>query len=314
MNFIFFGTNRFSAIVLEKIIKAGFIPCALVTAPDAPVGRKQTITPSPAKLVATQYGIAVLEPASLKDQDIAGRIASHQPAFAVVAAYAKLIPQSILNMFPQGILNVHPSLLPLWRGPSPIESAIMHGDMQTGTTIILLDQDIDHGPILAQEKTDIDCDEYFEQLYQRLALQGSALLTKTIPLWLDKKITPQAQDHRKATFSRKLSWQDGKLDTTLSMHDMYNRVRALSLEPGAWIEIMFEGKSAILKISKAKPLILINNKQQTTNNLGNGLVKIDKKLCLQCKDGYLELEVVQPQSGKPMTGGAFLNGYRTKLG
>ena len=312
MNFVFFGTNRFSAIVLDGLIKAGFTPSALVTAPDALVGRKQILTPSPAKLVAQQHGIAVLQPESLKkDPTIAGQIASYKPNFAVVAAYAKLIPQSILDLFPRQVLNVHPSLLPLWRGPSPIESAIMHGDSQTGITIIVLDQDMDHGPMLAQEQTEIGTDEYFESLYERLAVQGANLLIKTIPQWLAGKVSPIAQDHAKATFSKKLSWQDGKLDATMSVHDAYNRIRALSFEPGTWTNMTLEGKQMALKILAAKPIPLSANGGRWTVD---GLTEIGKNLCFACRDGYLELETVQPQSGKPMPGSAFLNGYRAKLG
>lgn len=311
MNFVFFGTNRFSAIVLEKLIKAGFIPSALVTAPDALVGRKQILTPSPAKLVAKQHGIPVLQPESLKkDPDIANQIASYKPEFAVVAAYAKLIPQSMLDLFPRQVLNVHPSLLPLWRGPSPIESTIMHGDSKTGVTIILLDQDMDHGPVLTQEQTEIGTDEYFESLYRRLAEQGANLLIKIIPQWLDGNISPASQNHDKATFSAKLSWQDGKLAQNMAVHDAYNRVRALSFEPGTWIEIIIEKKSNVLKVLNAKPFL------QTADakiRLTDGLWEINKKLCFACRDGYLELETVQPQSGKPMSDSAFLNGYRAKL-
>ena len=325
MNFIFFGTNRFSAIVLDGLIKAGFTPSALVTAPDALVGRKQIPTASPAKLVAQQHGIQVLQPESLKkDPAIARQIASYKLEFAVVAAYAKLIPQSMLDLFPRQVLNVHPSLLPLWRGPSPIESAIMHGDSQTGITIIVLDQDMDHGPMLAQEKTTIGPDEYFEPLYERLAVQGAELLIKTIPQWLAGKVSPIAQDHAKATFSKKLSWQDGKLDAAMSVHDAYNRVRALSFEPGTWIEIPFptkakglttngEYKPVALKILKAKPMP-VSDLRFTIYDLRNNLKEINKKLCFACRDGYLELETVQPQSGKSMSGSAFLNGYRAKLG
>ncbi len=312
MSFVFFGTNRFSAAVMEKLISAGFVPDALVTAPDAPAGRKKILTPSPAKLIARQHGIPVLQPESLKkDPDIADEISSHRPEFGVVAAYAKLIPQSMLDLFPRQVLNVHPSLLPLWRGASPIENAIMHGDAQTGVTIILLDRDMDHGPILAQEQTPIGPDEYFESLYGRLAMQGADLLIRTIPQWLQNKISPVAQHHDRATFSTKLSWVDGKIRHDMTIRDAYNRVRALSQEPGTWIDIALEAKPSVLKILRAKPLL------QTADagaRLTDGISELNKKPCFACKDGYLELEIVQPQSGKAMPGVAFLNGYRAKLG
>jgi methionyl-tRNA formyltransferase len=317
MKFIFFGSNQFSAGVLNVLMANGFKPELIVTVPNEAAGRDKVMTPPFIKEKYLESGIKIIQPASLKkDPQVLEVIKSYQPDFGVVAAYSKLIPQPLIDLFPHGILNVHPSLLPKWRGPSPIESAIKNGDQETGVTIMLLDEIMDHGQILVQEKVEIGPDEYFYDLYLRLAEFGGQLLAKAIPLWLANKITPLPQNHNQATFSKMLSWHDGKIDLNKPVVEIYNQIRALSYEPGCWIELEqnLENRKQkvgvmVLKILKAHP---ITYHLSLTTKLG--LRELDKQLVLVGGDGnLLVLDQVQPQGKKPMTGKEFLNGYRNKF-
>jgi methionyl-tRNA formyltransferase len=168
---------------------------------------------------------------------------------------------------------------------------------------MLLDEQMDHGQILVQEKVEIGPDEYFYDLYLRLAEFGGQLLAKAIPLWLANKITLLPQNHDQATFSKMLSWHDGKIDLNKPVVEIYNQIRALSYEPGTWVEL---GRDMVLKILKAHPITY--HLSLTTKP---GLRELDKQLVLVGGDGnLLALDRVQPQGKKPMTGKEFLNGYR----
>jgi methionyl-tRNA formyltransferase len=306
MKFIFFGSNRLSAKVLEILIASGFKPSLIVTVPDDILGRHRAMTPPLVKSQYQESGIRIIQPASLKEESAIAEIKICGADFGVVAAYRKMIPLALLESFPNGMLNLHPSLLPKWRGPSPIESAIKNGDKQTGITIMLLDEQMDHGQILVQEKAEIGPDEYFYDLYLRLAELGGQILAKTIPLWLASKITPLPQNHDQATFSKMLDWQDGKIDLNKPVVEIYNQIRALSYEPGTWVEL---GRDMVLKILKAHPITC-----RLSLTTKPGLQELDKQLVLVGGDGRaLVLDQVQPQAKKPMTGKEFLNGYRNKL-
>lgn len=312
MAFVYFGSNTFSVTVLEELATHNLAPSLIVTVPDAPVGRKKIMTPPPIKAIAEQFKIPLIQPSSLsRNQDLAAKIQETQSAFGIVAAYSKLIPNSVIKLFPNGIINVHPSLLPLWRGPSPIESALFNGDEKTGITVIQLDEEFDHGPILAQEELAIKPDEYFFSLYRRLAKLGGEMLCGLIPAWLAGSVIPKPQRHERATFSRMLFLQDGKINPHRGAQETYNQIRAFSFEPGCWMECrMKTNKSLTLKIHAARP---IPDVRLTMHTASIGLAEAGKKLVLFCTDGALELERVQPESGKEMSGKEFLNGYRSKL-
>lgn len=323
-SFVYFGTNKFSVVVLEKLFVFGYRPSLVVTVPDRLVGRKKILTPPLLKRLADNLGLKIIQPADLKNPTVITEIKKISADFAVVAEYGKIIPKTILEIFPKGVLNLHPSLLPRWRGPSPVQSAILNGDIQTGVSIILLDEQMDHGPIVAQEKTEIMPDEYFGELYGRLANFGSELLIKIIPLWLEGKIIPFPQDDSKALFCRKFLWPDGKIDLAKSRQEIYNQVRALSYEPGCWLELPLKTKAKnsqptnpiklILKVVRARlsdKLVLAEPRQ--IRDKKQGLSEIDNELVLILKDGLLVLETVQPQGKRVMSGKEFLNGYRNKI-
>src|SRR3989304_2949989 len=191
---IFFGTPVFGQIVLRKLSDDNFNIVAVVTQPNRPVGRDQKLTPSPVKTLANERKIPVLTPADKTKLLATGsRLLALKPTLLVVASYGMIIPQEILRLPEKGALNVHPSLLPKYRGASPIQAAILNGETETGVTIILMDEQMDHGPILAQEKIALDPAETTSTAMSKLAQFGGGILARTIPGSLNGKIAPPPQ-------------------------------------------------------------------------------------------------------------------------
>jgi len=239
MKFIFFGTPEFAAIILEKLITAGFLPAAVVCNPDRPVGRKKIITPPPTKLVAQKYNIELLQPVSLEIENWKLEIKKIKNGifdFFIVAAYGKILPPEIFKMPRLGTIGVHPSLLPKYRGASPIQSVIINGEEKTGTTLFLLDEKVDHGPILAKQELEFPISNFqFSNLQQRLAELSGDLLVATLPKFLKGEITPLTQDESQVTYTKKFTTEDGYVDLEKDNPVMIERkIRALNPEPGVW--------------------------------------------------------------------------------
>jgi methionyl-tRNA formyltransferase len=283
MNYIFFGSPEFAAIILEKLITAGFVPQAVVCNPDRPVGRKKIITSPPTKLLAQKYNISALQPEVLSNSKL--EILNSKPDFAIVASYAKIIPKNILELFPKGIIGVHPSLLPKYRGSTPIQSVILNDEAETGVTLYLLDEKIDHGSIIAQqtlENNDLRTINYVK-LHDALANLGADLLIETLPKFIEGKIKPVAQNEAEATFTKKFENRDGYVD--LEKDDpviIEKKVRALNPEPGVWTIITAETAS----------LIRANKKI---------IGKRMKILEAEVINNKLKLKKIQFEGGKPQT-------------
>ncbi len=246
MKIVFLGTSQFGAIILDKLIKANYKPILAVTASDKPVGRKQTLTPPPVKAIAQQYEIPVIQPEKI--QDTKYKIQNTKPDLIAVASYGQVLPKEILEIPKHGCLNVHPSLLPKYRGATPVQFAILKGDKKTGISIILMDEQIDHGPIIAQRKTTIGQNETAKELHDRLASLGAELLIDTIPDWINGKIQLQNQDEEKATYTKILTKEDGKINWNKTPEEIEKQIRALNPWPGTYTIY----KSRRLKILEAR--------------------------------------------------------------
>ncbi len=236
MHYAFFGTPKFAAIILGKLIKAGTPPALVVCNPDKPVGRRQVITPPPAKVVAEKHKIEVLQPDDLKIENFKLKIAGMD--FAVVAAYAKILPNEILKLPRLGMVGVHPSLLPKYRGTTPIQSAILAGEAETGTTLFLLDEQVDHGAILAQRVTAIVNRDTYETLMEKLADVSGDLLAEILPKFAAGSVDPLTQNEAEATFTKKFKSADGFVD--IAKEDpgtLARKIRALNPEPGVYTVI-----------------------------------------------------------------------------
>ena len=210
--FIFFGTDDFSVQVLEVLKGAEYLPALVVTVPDRPKGRGMNITPPPAKMWAEHNKILVIQP-EVQNEEMISRIRDLHPDFFIVASFGKILLGELLAIPEHGALNVHPSLLPLYRGPTPVQSQILDGAMETGVTLILMDEKMDHGPIVAQEKIPMPSPlpTAFE-LEQKLAYAGGQLLVTAIPKLMEGKLEPVEQNHALATFTKKFEKEDGLIN------------------------------------------------------------------------------------------------------
>jgi len=229
---VFFGTSDFAVPILEALFRNKYDMVAVVTNPDESAGRKQILTPPPVKAWAERQGLRIFQPAT-PDHIFLRELSDIVPDLIVVAAYGKIIPKEILEIPKFGALNIHPSLLPRWRGPSPIQYTILHGDTETGVTIIKMDELMDHGPIVAQQRWGISNIAYPE-LHDFLAKQGAKLLLATLPRHLNYEIVPIPQDDSKATYCKKLIREDGRIDWSRPAVEIEQMVRAFNPWPGAW--------------------------------------------------------------------------------
>ncbi len=209
---VFFGSEEASVIILKKVLSLSSLKTTLViTKPPRPAGRNQILTPTPVGQFAKNNSLPLLTPQELNHQ-LCQKIAQTKPEVAVLAAYGQIVPQELINVFPKGIINVHPSLLPKLRGATPVASAILGGKKTTGVSLFLIDKKVDHGPIIAQEKTLIKNNDTQESLTEKLFCLGARLLEKKLFDYLEEKITPQPQEHQKASFTKLLSRQDGYIE------------------------------------------------------------------------------------------------------
>ncbi len=255
INFVFFGTTEFSVIVLEELLSSGLKPVLVVTVPDKPKGRSLTLTPPPVKIWAQKNNVPVIQPQSLKGEEVAKLIESYSTVrydLFIVFSYSKIIPQNILDIPAFGCLNLHPSLLPKLRGPSPIKTAILTED-ETGLSIIKMDSQMDHGPVILQEKIEVSqWPPYEEELENKLADEGGKLLAKIIPQWITGEVSAIEQDHTSATFTKMIEKEDGQISLEDDPEKNLRKIRAFHIWPGAYyFEIKGDSKIRVI-IKKAR--------------------------------------------------------------
>ncbi len=254
--FVFFGTPDISRIVLAKLVDAGYMPAAVITNPDRPVGRKHIITPPPVKQFVIDRGLPVTIFQPEKLSEIYADLVALSPDFFVVAAYTKIIPKNVLDIPRLGTIGVHPSLLPLYRGPSPIQTALLDGAVETGMSLYMMDENLDEGPVLAQEKlaSYVPQSKNNEELSNDLFELGAAMLIELLPSFLDGTAKQLPQDHSLATFTKKFATEDAYIEWTdietaihgldAATHDIakqiHQKILAFTPEPGAWT--MHNGK------------------------------------------------------------------------
>ncbi|MDW8352819.1 MAG: methionyl-tRNA formyltransferase [Anaerolineae bacterium] len=304
---IFMGTPDFAVPSLAALIQAKYDIVAVVTQPDAPAGRGRQLKPSPVKLLAQQHGLPILQPDSLKSPEVVEALRALAPDVIVVAAYGQILRQDVLDLPKHHCLNVHASLLPRWRGASPISAAIAAGDAITGVTIMLMEAGLDSGPILAQREEPIRPDDTTGTLTERLAHVGAELLVATLPKWLAGQITPQKQDESRVTLAGRLKKEDGKLDWSRSAAELERHVRAMSPWPSAFTT--WQGQQ--LKVLRAE-LGGVGHREE----LPNGAVVLDRDhIYVKCGDGeMLRLTEVQLEGKRAMDAEAFARGHPALAG
>ncbi len=317
---IFFGTPRFGAIILEILAKSKFKPVAVVTEPDKPAGRKRILTPPAVKSLIMEHGtwnIPILQPEKL-DSGFRFQVSSFKPDLMIVAAYGKILPKEILGIPRHGSLNIHPSLLPKYRGASPIQATILNGDTEGGVTIILMDEKIDHGSIIANLRFKIlDLRITYKELSEELAKLGGKLLIETLPRWLAGKIKPIPQDDSKATYCWRIKKEGGKINWQNSAEEIERMTRAFWPWPSAWTILTSKHFNILtkkqLKIVKARP-VTGYKLQVTSYKPGQVFLTKNKELAVACGKNALILEELQLEGKKIMTAQEFLNGHPEIVG
>lgn len=283
---IFFGTEDFSVASLAALIDSGWPINAVVTKPDSRRGRGRLLAQPAVKKLAEAHGIEVLQPSS--PADILQTLPKAEAG--VLVAYGKIIPQPIIDLFPGGIINLHPSLLPKYRGPAPIEAVILNAEQQTGVSLMSLSAQMDAGPIYAQQTVPLDGSETQSDLYEKLAGLGAEFLADKLPAILEGSLKAVEQDDRQATYTKLITKQDGLLDTSQPAEVLERQVRAY----GAWPRCRLKLNGQEIIVTKAK---LASNTE-------------DGDLIIPCQSGFLEiLELIVPGQ-KPVTGRQFLIGQR----
>lgn len=296
---LFFGTDAFSAVSLRELIAKGFTIGAVITKPDTKKGRGRTLTKSAVKEVAEAHSIPVWQPTHIADiasdiQAIANR--DGQKPIGVLVSYGKIIPQAVIDLFEPGVVNVHPSLLPKYRGPSPIESAILNGDTETGVTIMQLSAAMDAGPIYSQVTVPLNDTETAPELEDHLAELGAQQLSVTLPSIISGALQPTPQHNEVATYCQLLRKEDGLLtaekiaEDAITAEQAERRIRAYLAYPKTKVTVA--GHSVV--ITKAH-----------IHNMSESILDV------KCADSqFLSIDELISPSGKAMTARAFLNGYR----
>lgn len=321
MRVVFMGTPYFAVPTLQALLRSappgrlwsvGLDLVGVITRPDKPTGRGRALVASPVKATAMEAGVPVYQPGPLRRPEALAQLHHLAPDLIVVAAFGQILPAEVLHLPKHGCLNVHASLLPRHRGASPITGALLAGDAETGVTIMLMDEGLDTGPILAQRATPIEPDDVAGELGTRLAEMGAHLLVEVLPRWLAGGIVPTPQDDAQATTTRLLHKEDGRLDWSLPAEVLARHVRAYTPWPGAYTT--WQGRQ--LKIIRARALAVSTD--DTPGEPGHVFLASGEggheQLACACGQGALALEVIQLEGKRALLASEFLRGYMRIVG
>lgn len=314
---IYMGTPQFAVPALETLIHGsapglvlpeGYEIVTVITRPDKPSGRGKALVFSPVKQVALAHNLPVWQPGSFKKVENQQALAAYRADLFVVAAFGQILPQTVLDLPRYGTLNIHASLLPKYRGSSPIAETILQGEAETGVTIMLIDAGVDTGPLLLKRSLPLASDETTASLTLKLADLGASTLREALPRWVQGQITPQPQDHAQATHTHMLTKEDGRIDWSQPAETVAREVRAYFPWPNAYTT--WRGKQ--LKILAARP---------ATGQAGQpGQVSLESParahnlLCIATGQGSLLVDRVQLEGKNPMNVDEFVRGYGQIVG
>ena len=297
------GTPEISAYVFEKMILNGYSFVGLVAQPDHPVGRKGIVEKVPTKVIAEKYNIPVFQPEKIRlDYSFIDEI---KPDLVITLAYGQIVPEGFLNKVPMGCLNLHGSLLPKYRGASPVQSVLINNESITGVTLMEMVKAMDAGRMYAKKEIKISDEDNATSLFNKVKEAASELVLESLPKYINGELKGEEQDENKVTFCSTIKPEQEKLDLSLSAKEIVGWIRGLSDEPGAYLYL----NNLKLKIYKAK---VVDN--SITAEVGT-IVKADKTgLYMQAKDGVISLLEIQKEGKKRMDYRSFLNGNQNLLG
>ena len=286
------------AVPTLRALAAHYEMVGVVTQPDREFGRGHALKSPPIKMLADELGLNVIQPEKLRAPEAMNQLRVWNPDLIVVAAFGQILKPDVLTLPPHGCVNVHASLLPGWRGAAPIQAAILAGDVETGVTIMNMDQGVDTGAIINQRAIKIEDDDTAGSLSGKLSHLGADLLIETLPGYLSGELKPQPQDESKATYAPMLKKEHGLLDFTKPVEELVRGVRAFNPWPGAY----FEWNGGMLKIHHA-------HAEAGNTSEGQRLIYRGQP-AVGARGGFLVLDEVQPAGKKSMSGKAFLSGAR----
>ncbi|MGE5777008.1 MAG: methionyl-tRNA formyltransferase [Chloroflexota bacterium] len=294
---VFMGSPDFSLSTLRALAEH-YDLVGVVTQPDRASGRGRELKPPSVKLLAQELNLPMIQPERLKQPEAMEQLRLWNPDLIVVAAFGQILRKDVLELPPFGCINVHASLLPRWRGAAPINAALLHGDEETGVTIMKMDVGLDTGPTLSRRAVRLTPDDTAGSVFETLSRLGAELLIETLPDYLSGKLQPVPQTDEGTTYAPMLKKEEGKLDFNHAAEELERRVRAFNPWPGAFMD--FDG--AMLKIHRS-------HVEQGRAEVGQRLVYRDQP-AVAARDRLLILDEVQPAGKKPMSGKSFLSGAR----
>ncbi|MGN7939932.1 methionyl-tRNA formyltransferase [Metabacillus sp. 22489] len=301
---VFMGTPDFSVPILKNLVAEGYNIVGVVTQPDRPKGRKKTLTPPPVKVEAEKHGLKVLQPEKIRNE--VEEVLALNPDLIVTAAFGQILPKELLEAPKYGCINVHASLLPELRGGAPIHYSILQGKDKTGITIMYMAEKLDAGDILTQVEVEITERDTVGSLHDKLSVAGVKLLSETLPMLLEGKITPQKQDESKATFASNIKREQEKVDWSKTGEEIYNQIRGLNPWPGAFTNL----NNSLLKLWWGEKVQV--NHQEVPGTVIN--VEEDGFVVATGNNVAIKIIELQPSGKKKMNGEDFLRGTTISVG
>lgn len=306
---IYMGSPQFTIPVLNALISSPNEIVAVYTHPDRETGRGRKRQIAPIKERAEESGIEIYQPRSVKSGEVVKEMKRLNPDLIVIAAFGQILPREILDVPRFGCLNIHPSLLPKHRGPSPVIKTLLEGEIEAGVSIMLLDEGMDTGPILAQEKMAVGTEDNVQTLTNKLFERGARLLTSVIPAYVDGSVMPSEQDHKKATYSHKIRKEDGEIIWTNTAEKIWRQIRALSPWPGTYT--YWQGQ--LIKVIEATPIASIE-KQGEIGQVVTGHRDGGATVGVITAQGILEITAIQLQGKNKNSIEAFIRGHKGFVG
>jgi len=312
LKIIFMGTADFGAPVLERLTDSKKNKVMVITQPDRPQGRGRKILPTPIKKVALDRSLELFQPENINDEQSLKRMKEFSPDIILVVAYGQILSNHILNIPREGSINIHGSLLPKYRGAAPINRAVINGERETGITFMFMDEKIDAGDIIFQEKIDISPDETYGELYYRLSALSAENLTKLLEKIKSGKIERISQDIKEVTFARKMNKEEGEIEWSDKGERVYNLIRGTTPYPGAFT--YYQGRK--LKITRARFLDDYPDKTETFSSKPGSVIRIEKDSILISSGGKGIIKILKliPAGSKELTAEQYVNGYKIKIG